>query len=642
MSDPRWVFKPKQPDDTTRDPISGEFFATEAIRNTAEALVREGVQNSLDAGLPGGPVRVRIALSGNGAGVAPSRMARYLEGIAPHLNAPGNGLREDQRPELGRPCQFLVFEDFGTRGLVGDPLQWHHVDGPVNCFFAFFRAEGESQKTAHDRRGRWGVGKFVFPRASEGSTYFGLTIRNDDRKAFLMGRSILKSHQLGSTHFVPDGYFGHKVPVEGGQLIAPVSEASIIAEFADIFGLARSDSPGLSLVIPWPDRTITRSRLIEAAARDWFYSILTGHLEIMIEDQQGAVQLTRTSFFNTLAELQNAELDREVLPMARLVVNIRDGALLQPYALPEVDTTGAPKWLDEQFGVDLIQRLRDSLSADSPLLLRVPIRVRRKQAAPESSYFDIYLQRDDSADEGRPVFLREGIIVSDARGGRARGYRSLVVCEHPPIADLLGDAENPSHTEWRPDTHNFKERYVYGPGYLSFVKDSVRSLVSRVLKNDEDVDPQLFLDLFSLPDERADGRRRQPVPTPHHGSGAETPPLNVPPPRPRRFTLTKVRGGFTVSSGDPSATPPSELGVAVAYDVRRGNPFSRYDPADFVLLQGDVQISGALHGLVITSVDGNRATFKVTSPEFRVTVAGFDVRRDLIVKVVARSESHEH
>ena len=59
-----WRFKHKQPDDTTRDPISSEFFSTEAIRNAAQTLVRAGVQNSLDARVAGGRARIRMFNSG--------------------------------------------------------------------------------------------------------------------------------------------------------------------------------------------------------------------------------------------------------------------------------------------------------------------------------------------------------------------------------------------------------------------------------------------------------------------------------------------------------------------------------------------------------------------------------------------------
>lgn len=55
----KWHFVKYRPDETTRDPIVGEFFSTDAIENPAQALVREGIQNTLDAGRER-PVHVRV------------------------------------------------------------------------------------------------------------------------------------------------------------------------------------------------------------------------------------------------------------------------------------------------------------------------------------------------------------------------------------------------------------------------------------------------------------------------------------------------------------------------------------------------------------------------------------------------------
>ena len=62
---PKWYFNKLRPGDKTREPILGEFFATEAIRNSVEALVREGTQNTLDAAIKKAtdPVRVRLLLA---------------------------------------------------------------------------------------------------------------------------------------------------------------------------------------------------------------------------------------------------------------------------------------------------------------------------------------------------------------------------------------------------------------------------------------------------------------------------------------------------------------------------------------------------------------------------------------------------
>ncbi len=68
---PKWHFMHQRPGDTTREPIQGEFFSTEAISNTAAALVREGNQNSLDARIDDEKIRVRLFVSG--AAIPPHR-----------------------------------------------------------------------------------------------------------------------------------------------------------------------------------------------------------------------------------------------------------------------------------------------------------------------------------------------------------------------------------------------------------------------------------------------------------------------------------------------------------------------------------------------------------------------------------------
>ena len=104
-----------------REPIIGEFFATDVIRNPAEALVRESVQNTLDAASGDGPVRVRFYLSGAEGALPPSALSRYMTDGWPHFRAEHNELKD--QPADDASCPFLAVEDFGTTGLKGDPEQ---------------------------------------------------------------------------------------------------------------------------------------------------------------------------------------------------------------------------------------------------------------------------------------------------------------------------------------------------------------------------------------------------------------------------------------------------------------------------------------------------------------------------------------
>jgi len=79
---PGWYFKPLRPGDTSREPIQSEFFSTEAISNSADALVREGIRNSLDARRNGQGVRVSIRISG-------PEQAVPVATLAPSSTGPG-------------------------------------------------------------------------------------------------------------------------------------------------------------------------------------------------------------------------------------------------------------------------------------------------------------------------------------------------------------------------------------------------------------------------------------------------------------------------------------------------------------------------------------------------------------------------
>lgn len=447
----------------------------------------------------------------------------------------------------------------------------------------------------------------------------------------LLGRCILKSHQAEGVHFVPDGYFGFVRQLERGPLDTPIEDRQILSLFKETFCLERGEEPGLSLVVPWYDNEISEQSLLEAAVRDWFYSILTGELVVRV----GAQQLDAGSLAQHVWRL-TPESRSDLEPLIGLTRHLLSPEGRQATTLGPADTAGAPKWHDAMLSAETAAALTAVLDAERPIVVRIPIAVKPKDQPVQSSSFDICLQRDSTADDGRPVFVREGIVVTDAKGGRVRGVRSLVVIGGGALADLLGDAEGPAHTEWRADTAHFKERYKFGTSYLTFVKQAVASLVERLQGEEDNVAPDLLSDLFSLPEERPEPPRR-PAP-----AGGTEGPESEPDPRlnlvrtPAPYRITRVAGGFTLTRGESRSRTPAELQVTVAYEVRRGNPFSKYDPADFQLHIPPIAVSSDHRGLLQLDASANSLRLKVTDPDFRLTVTGFDVNRDLIVRVVSK------
>jgi hypothetical protein len=204
---PRWQFRKMNKGEMNVDPIEGEFFSTEALGSLPDALIREAIQNSLDAAIPEEQVKVVVTFSSSDQNLPASKIEYYLKGLRSHLEARESGLIE--RVTLTGPMDFLVIEDFGTRGLEGEVREDEdkRAEGEKNDFFYFWRNIGRAVEGATDR-GRWGLGKTVFQAASRINSFFGLTIRRGNPGKQLMGQSVLKIHWCDGSKHGPYGYYG--------------------------------------------------------------------------------------------------------------------------------------------------------------------------------------------------------------------------------------------------------------------------------------------------------------------------------------------------------------------------------------------------------------------------------------------------
>lgn len=150
----KWQFNRWRPGDRARNSQVEKFFQSEEVADRTTAVVREGIQNSLDAA-SADSVNVRIAVGE----ISSDLMRPYSLELFAHLD----GIRDHASdvPQPNDAVRFLAFEDFNTTGLAGDPKEWEQSEGHENPFFNFFRGEGVSDKS-NEARGRHGVGKLVF------------------------------------------------------------------------------------------------------------------------------------------------------------------------------------------------------------------------------------------------------------------------------------------------------------------------------------------------------------------------------------------------------------------------------------------------------------------------------------------------
>ena len=381
---PTWNFSKVRPSEKTREPIQGEFFTSDSIDRNGEALVREGIQNSLDAG-PDQPVHVRLFVSGESFGVPEDTMSEYSDGLWEHVNAPRNGLKD--RPSASEPCPFIVFEDFGTSGLEGDVHQYVPLAGVKNPFYHFVRAEGRSDK-GENERGRWGVGKFVFPSASRANTILCATVRADDNRRMLIGQTVLKTHEVDGDFYTPDGFFGER---QDNGLTLPVDDVAEFESFCRTFDLKRADKPGLSIVIPWHDADITAEALLVATMVGYFYPILTGRLTVNVTSPNDSISLSAETF-----EDEVNKVDQELVGDLASFLPLANHACKKEIAvsLSQPDPARAAKWAEAMVSDEARNQINARLETGECVSVRVPLTVRKKPRDETPSYFDIHLKRD--------------------------------------------------------------------------------------------------------------------------------------------------------------------------------------------------------------------------------------------------------
>jgi hypothetical protein len=635
----RWHFRSKMPGEPTREPVYGEFFASDAISAPGNALVREGIQNALDAAISDDPVIIRIYLSGQDKAVPAKDASKFFKTAWKHFLAQNNGLHPDKIPDPNSPCRFLAFEDFTTSGLTGDTFAHSHPAAGKNHFYHFFRAEGQSDKEA-SHRGSWGVGKHVFFRASQISTVFGYTVRSGDNRSLLMGKSVLKSHYVDDSYDMSfqDGYFG--IPPENEHdLVFPVENNPLIGQFSSLFSLQRSPGdPGLSLVVLWPDQEITDKDIVSAVLRDYFYPILSKQLEVLVETPTVTTVLDAKELEAEVAKLDK-QLSENLKPLIDLAVWARDQTNDEYLTVASLNNGKECTWSKEMFTEEQLAYLRKTYHAGDKLVVRVPVILHRSNGENENSFFNIYLFRDSTESLGRPTFIREGIIVSEVKSPKTRGTRSLVTISDRPLAEFLRSAENPSHTEWH--HARLKHEYKAYKKTLDFVKRSVHELVRILSEVEKEEDRFLLADFFPLPPqlEQDDDTVIVKKPKGRDGKGEQSPKPDPDIPRSqKRFRVKKIKGGFSVVPTSNDASPPKRLDIRIAYDVRRGNPLKKYNPADFKL--NDDNSAGRLNferrNVHVIMCDSNHIVLDIKDSDFAFSVSGFDERRQLYVKALPR------
>jgi hypothetical protein len=631
MPFPAWHFREMDRGEINVDPVHDEFFKAQDL---ADALVREAIQNSLDARKGSARVHVRFRIATGEHALTGERAAVYLRGLGEHL-PPGSA-------DLGGAMPFLVVEDSGTRGLTGDPGEDPELDAdprhghgaPRNDFYYFWRNVGRSGKGELDR-GRWGLGKAVFSVSSRIRTMFGLTTRADDGRRLLLGQSVQKTHVLEATRFAPYGFFAR---VARDSFPHAIEDTDAIERFASDFGLQRAE-PGLSIVVPFlRHEDLAFDALVRSAIAQYFYPIIRNDLMVTVEENGRAETIASRTIETVAARLG---MDGS---LARLCTLTRTSVLLEEHewiAVPEPSPGGAPKWREDLVPAHQLERLRQRFESGEVLAFRLAIPIRRKRAhTAAAGRFSVILEKDDSLRRGEHHFLRRGITIPEIRSPRDKPVRALLIADDEALSTFLGDAENPAHSDWSERNDRIRTQYEQGASTLRYVKNAIAQLAAMLATPPAGRAPDLLADIFSvtLPGEDGHGQTRAAradnPPDVKRGSPENPFPAAMKPQEPL-MRIGAVAGGFTLRGTGGAGSVGTHFVAEVAYRTRIGNPFRKYSRFDFALDDNAMKLQA--DGVTVNA-SGNRLEVVPARPDFQLALTGFDKRRDLVVRVARKDD----
>jgi len=616
-----WFFRKIEKGIPERDPRETEFFR---ITSPGEAVVREFIQNSLDSRRNQDPVKIKISLNA----IHGREINNFLDDeLKKHLNACGL-IEGGESPE---DISYILLEDFNTTGLDGS----YNPDAGKGNFYNFWWREGISEKRGH-RAGRWGLGKTTFYIASKIRTLWGLTVR-DDGKILLMGKALLRTHSLDGIRYYYFGYFSQDnfMPVEGD---------SILTEFRKNFRISRNNNEtGLSVVIPLLVDEINFNSVKKGVIQHYYYPILEGTLRVEILDNitNRREELDSGNLIEKASDIDWRDTEWEGIDIRKILGFIKDSLNIQPIRL-QIHDPANPEISQESFGGQ-IKIIKENFLRGNSLRFEVPVPIRKTDGTEQESSVSILLKRFPEFRKPFEAYIRSGILISEIKMLGNRPVAGLLIANDTAVCEFLGDCETPAHTNWNERTEGFAEKYRNAARILRFIKKSMLQVVSILDEPPRERQVDFLKDIFSVPvgpEEREEDEEREEEEREEDKEKEEEEDSTKPPDIPNeverktpKFVVFRIQGGFRVTL-NPERTGlsfPFQATVKMAYDTRRGNPFSQYNSFDFDVASDSITIK-TCDCNVIERKD-NILKVEITGRNFEISVTGFDPRRDLVIDV---------
>ncbi len=661
---PKWHFRPiHQKSEKNTDPGEDLFFQE---IGPVVALVRESIQNSLDAKINpesnDEPVVFRISLNGKGGPMGPEKYTQYIQDLPAHLATKEE--TKQKLPDLEKPMNYLVIEDFGTKGLTGDTHIFSHDDDTKevqNNNFYWFHRNVNRTPSRHKRGGSFGYGKQAFASASNLNAFF--TVSSTPSKEWRMfGTCVFKGHFLENQRYAAyadwgiEGELDHRLD----HAIVPNETEELALKMIQDFDLDRNQGPGLSVVVPFPVRELTPEEIAMSVIRNYFVPVCRGELEVQIcENGEKIFHLSKDTILSCAEQIDwegaipgtfSSAKKEQMTGLISLVLWWTNEGQGSEIELLEPSASREPHWSKDLIPHAELDQIRKNLENGGRIALKSKLEVKKNRLREgEITEFYILIHKDESyTDSENTVWIRRFLDVPKIQYHVPVGYIAAIISLDGELEELLRDSEEPAHIKHRDQGTKAHEKWGYARGIIRFFRRSGQDIIRHLEHKENQLVENWIDEWFSLPDEsKGTSRKKKRKAKKESKEEAEVlyfeddpPPVDLE--KPELFhDISYIPGGFEIS-GSLDLAAEFSFSVKLGYSRDDGkDPFKKWKPFDFVIGEAGIIVESS--GINNLLPEGNLIRFSVSGPteNFSIRVTGFDIDRDLSINYRPRIIQNE-
>jgi hypothetical protein len=497
----------------------------------------------------------------------------------------------------------LEVTDNGT-GLTGEYRSACRATQRPSGYQSFNSGFGNSSKAGSNASGSKGLGRSMIVHASAIRTAAVYTRRSDGVELGF-GLSLLGFNSYDGKEYRGTGQYLIDHTADEIPSVPPLvgQDAS---EFKEVLGMnSKGFDTGLSLLLTSVAEEYTVDTLVATILTNHVYPIVSDRLEVIVGEEDDEIVINSATILKLAA-------DERFGGGEAMVAKIQAFSLALG-AMKVARDIGSPvRIARESFPDELIEILAGEFEQGVPVAVRAVFQPRERGDRKEGTIV-ISALRDARLAVGCTVHIRDGISVFSP--GPA-GTVVIVQSENDGVAQLLRDAEDPTHTKWE------AKRAVSWPAnkthdIVQSFKKGGEIFINALLRVREDKDSNGFSGLFSMPAETADRAIANKGPETPERPDIDFAPMPELPPALENPDLFLVEGllpddterypGFKISLTEAgralvsAGEMPEKVVFTAAYAVTAGKPkWDKHSAEDFDLDDFKITRMGAKGADVLT------------------------------------------